>query len=286
MFEVFDKPFADPVQLPLAGSIRTSVIIITVYLLFVLKLGRKLMDKHEALQLRGVLKFYNIGQVLFNSVIFVWVRKSKDIDIHSFLIVFNGLLHITQGIHLLFVQKPYNLSCMQVLPQDHELKSTERTLSYMYHLNKVLDLMDTIFFVLRKKQRQITFLHVFHHVFMVFTSHMLIRFYGFGGHVFLICMFNVLVHIVMYGYYYASSQSQNVQESLWWKKYLTLGQLVQFLLMFLHCMYTYFQPNCSASRGVIYVISSASAFMFLMFTKFYIKTYIRPKEVKSKGKVN
>ncbi|XP_033166802.1 elongation of very long chain fatty acids protein F [Drosophila mauritiana] len=262
MFEVFDKPLADPVQLPLAGSIRTSVIIITVYLLFVLKLGRKLMDKHEALQLRGVLKFYNIGQVLFNSVIFVG------------------------GIHLLFVLKPYNLNCMQVLPQDHELKSTERTLSYLYHLNKVLDLMDTIFFVLRKKQRQITFLHVFHHVFMVFTSHMLIRFYGFGGHVFLICMFNVLVHIVMYGYYYASSQSENVQESLWWKKYLTLGQLVQFLMMFLHCMYTYFQPNCSASRGVIYVISSASAFMFLMFTKFYIKTYIRPKEVKSKGKVN
>ncbi|XP_016959843.1 elongation of very long chain fatty acids protein F [Drosophila biarmipes] len=262
MFEVFDKPFADPVQLPLVGNVRTSVIILTVYLLFVLKLGRDLMAKHEALELRGVLKVYNIGQVLFNTVMFLG------------------------GIHLIFVSRPYNLSCMTVLPQDHELKSTERTLSYLYHLNKLLDLMDTIFFVLRKKPRQITFLHVFHHVFMVITSHLLIRFYGYGGHVFLICMFNILVHMVMYGYYYASSQSRNVQESLWWKKYLTLGQLVQFLMMFLHCTYTLFQPNCSASRGVIYVISSASLFMFVMFSNFYVKTYIRPKQVKSKGKAN
>ncbi|XP_017005004.2 very long chain fatty acid elongase F [Drosophila takahashii] len=262
MFDVFDKPFADPVQLPLVGNFRTSVIIITIYLLFVLKLGRDLMAKHEALELRGVLKVYNIGQVLFNTVIFVW------------------------GFHLIFVSRPYNLSCMTVLPQDHELKSTERTLSYLYHLNKLLDLMDTIFFVLRKKSRQITFLHVFHHVFMVLISHLLIRFYGYGGHVFFICMFNVLVHIVMYGYYYASSQSQNVQESLWWKKYLTLGQLLQFLLMFLHGAYTFFQPNCSASRGVIYVTGGASFFMFVMFSKFYVKTYIRPKEVKSKGKAN
>ncbi|XP_017073394.2 elongation of very long chain fatty acids protein F [Drosophila eugracilis] len=262
MFEVFDKPFADPVQLPLVGNLRTSVIIIAVYLLFVLKLGRSFMDKHEALQLRGVLKVYNIAQVLYNTLIFVW------------------------GFHLIFVARPYNLSCMTVLPQDHELKSTERTLAYLYHLNKVLDLMDTIFFVLRKKSRQITFLHVFHHVFMVITSHSLIRFYGYGGHVFLICMFNVLIHMVMYGYYYVSSQSQNVQESLWWKKYLTLAQLVQFFLMFLHCAYTYIQPNCTASRGVIYVISSASAFMFVMFSKFYIKTYIQPREVKSKGKAN
>jgi len=78
MFEVFDKPLADPVQLPLVGNIRTSVIIITVYLLFVLKLGRDLMAKHEALQLRGVLKVYNIGQVLFNTVMFLGVSKEAS----------------------------------------------------------------------------------------------------------------------------------------------------------------------------------------------------------------
>lgn len=34
-------------------------------------------------------------------------------------------------------------------------------------INKLLDLLDTIFFVLRKKQSHVTFLHVHHHVTMV-----------------------------------------------------------------------------------------------------------------------
>lgn len=34
----------------------------------------------------------------------------------------------------------------------------------LYYLNKYTDLMDTIIFVFRKKQNQITFLHVYHHV--------------------------------------------------------------------------------------------------------------------------
>lgn len=34
-------------------------------------------------------------------------------------------------------------------------------------LNKLLDLLDTVFFVLRKKQSHVTFLHVHHHAAMV-----------------------------------------------------------------------------------------------------------------------
>lgn len=35
---------------------------------------------------------------------------------------------------------------------------------YSYFAVKILDLFDTIFFVLRKKSQQISFLHVYHHV--------------------------------------------------------------------------------------------------------------------------
>lgn len=196
----------------------------------------------------------------------------------SFFLFFSA-----QAIHLLFVSGAYDMHCINVLPLDHPLKTSERMLSYIYHLNKVLDLLDTVFFVLRKKQRQITFLHVFHHVFMCMTTHLIIRFYGHGGHITFTSLLNTMVHTVMYVYYYASSQSQKVQESLWWKKYLTLAQLVQFLIMFLHSAYIYVQPNCQASRGVIYTVSAASLFMFVMFTQFYIKNYTRSKQVKSKG---
>lgn len=35
---------------------------------------------------------------------------------------------------------------------------------YYYYCLKLLDLCDTVFFVLKKKTRQVTFLHVYHHL--------------------------------------------------------------------------------------------------------------------------
>ena len=37
---------------------------------------------------------------------------------------------------------------------------------WWYYFSKVIEFMDTIFFVLRKKRNQITFLHVYHHATM------------------------------------------------------------------------------------------------------------------------
>lgn len=34
---------------------------------------------------------------------------------------------------------------------------------YMYYLNKLTDLIETVFFVMKKSWRQVTFLHVYHH---------------------------------------------------------------------------------------------------------------------------
>lgn len=35
--------------------------------------------------------------------------------------------------------------------------------AWWYFFSKVVDLLDTVFFVLRKKQNQVSFLHVYHH---------------------------------------------------------------------------------------------------------------------------
>lgn len=37
---------------------------------------------------------------------------------------------------------------------------------WWYFAAKIIELLDTIFFVLRKKNRQITFLHLYHHFMM------------------------------------------------------------------------------------------------------------------------
>lgn len=37
---------------------------------------------------------------------------------------------------------------------------------WLYYMCKITELLDTVFFVLRKKQNQISFLHVYHHTLM------------------------------------------------------------------------------------------------------------------------
>lgn len=51
------------------------------------------------------------------------------------------------------------------------INSGEETTSahYMLMLNKYTDLIETFMFVLRKKQSQVSFLHVYHHIMVIVT---------------------------------------------------------------------------------------------------------------------
>jgi len=53
---------------------------------------------------------------------------------------------------------------------------------WVYFLLKIFDLVDTIFFVLRKKQNQVTFLHVYHHAGIVLGSWIAVKYLP-SGHV-------------------------------------------------------------------------------------------------------
>ena len=78
-----------------------------------------------------------------------------------------------------------------------------------------------------------TFLHVYHHAVMPLYSWMMVRWLP-GGHEILAGYINFAVHVVMYAYYFLSALGPKVQPYLWWKKYLTALQLVQFVFCFGH----------------------------------------------------
>lgn len=93
---------------------------------------------------------------------------------------------------------------------------------YYYALLKLYDLSETFFFVLRKKQRQVSLLHVYHHIGMVLLVTVPSRFY-LTLHAIILGLTNTFVHCVMYSYYlYAASKTREV----WWKKYVTVLQIV------------------------------------------------------------
>lgn len=157
----------------------------------------------------------------------------------------------------------------------------ERLLSYIYYINKIFDLLDTVFFVLRKNYQQITVLHVYHHAMMAYCGYWLFRFYGSGGQYCTMAFLNTLVHTVMYFYYFISVTYPELKGKLWWKKYITILQLIQFILLLIQALHVLiFNPTCKFPLFLQYFQVFQCIAMILMFSNFYYNTYLKPKTEK------
>ena len=82
-----------------------------------------------------------------------------------------------------------------------------------------------VFFVLRKKNNQVSFLHVYHHTITAFFSWCYLKLLP-GEQGIVIGILNSIVHIVMYTYYLIAALGPEYRKYIWWKKYMTWIQLV------------------------------------------------------------
>lgn len=93
---------------------------------------------------------------------------------------------------------------------------------FLFYASKYYELLDTVFIVLRR--RPLTFLHVYHHIVTIaiclafMRSRLSISLIG--------VITNATIHTFMYYYFW----KQTLGKSVWWKKYLTTAQIVQFFL--------------------------------------------------------
>ncbi|GBM81109.1 Elongation of very long chain fatty acids protein 7 [Araneus ventricosus] len=97
--------------------------------------------------------------------------------------------------------------------------------SYVMQGKKIIVFLLQVIFVLRKKDSQIIFLHVFHHTTVPVIAWLGVS-YGPGGYNSFFPMVNSFVHVWMYLYYGLASLGPESQKYLGWKKYLTSLQLV------------------------------------------------------------
>ena len=88
-------------------------------------------------------------------------------------------------------------------------------------------LSSQVFFILRKKFNQVSFLHVYHHTITALFSWCYLKFLP-GEQGIVIGFLNSFVHIVMYSYYLIAALGPEYRKYLWWKKYMTWMQLVSF----------------------------------------------------------
>ncbi|KAJ9601426.1 hypothetical protein L9F63_000450 [Diploptera punctata] len=215
----------------------------------VIHFGRKIMEPRTPFNLRKVLLVYNAFQIIISLYIF------KEIIATAYL-------------------SGYSLTCQNIERTLDPLPYRMAEAFWWFLASKVIDLLDTVFFVLRKKHQQLTFLHIYHHSSML-PNWYLGTLYLPGGQAYVSAALNSFVHIIMYCYYLLSAMGPSWQPYLWWKKYLTQMQLIQFFVVTAHILVGVYHscdpPTWLTAWTLTYMCS-----MVALFFNFYYKTYFVP----------
>lgn len=151
---------------------------------------------------------------------------------------------------------------------------------YLFYLSKMYEFLDTVIQVLRKKTP--SFLHVYHHCITLALCWVTIiegnpmQWADISA--------NLFVHIIMYYYYYLTEQGIRV----WWKKYITTIQIVQFVWDISWHVGWYMVVRRSPAGtcggtfyGFLFSNFVISSFLIL-FIHFYIQTYKKAPLAKPK----
>ncbi|XP_010884057.1 elongation of very long chain fatty acids protein 2 [Esox lucius] len=226
---------------------------LTILYLLAVYLGTKYMRNRTAYSLKGILQVYNLGVTMLSLYMLV------------------ELICATWS-------AGYRLQC-QGLYEAGEGDIRVAKVLWWYYFSKLIEFLDTIFFVLRKKNNQITFLHVYHHASM-FNIWWCVMNWIPCGQSFFGPTLNCFIHVCMYSYY-GLSTVPSMHKYLWWKRYLTQAQLVQFILTITHTLSAVVVP-CGFPFGCLLFQSSYMMTLVIFFVNFYIQTYRKrqPREVR------
>ncbi|KAG1704759.1 Elongation of very long chain fatty acids protein 7 [Nymphon striatum] len=208
-----------------------------------------------------------------------WYMKDKEpFDLRTPMFIYNAVVAGISASHfyLLGVNGWFGKYDFRCVPEDLSINPSNLmmvNLSWLYWVMKIVELLDTIFFALRKKRSQITFLHVYHHTIMILCSWYVIKFSA-VGHASFVGFTNSLVHAVMYAYYGLASMGPHMKKYLWWKRYLTKMQLIQLVLNIIQgCQL--FILECNYPRWIVgHAVINSTIFLYL-FIKFYNQEYKR-----------
>jgi hypothetical protein len=143
---------------------------------------------------------------------------------------------------------------------------------WLFIFLRLIEFIETAFFLLRKKTSQVSALHIYHHISTVALLWVHLKFNG-GLMDIYIGSLNSCVHIIMYCYYFFSSFEKLTRFTNKVKPYITFIQIVQLTVLFTHCCVA-LMPSCGAYKPAFVLQSLNLGVLILMFLRFYIKNFI------------
>ncbi|XP_015177519.1 PREDICTED: elongation of very long chain fatty acids protein 1-like [Polistes dominula] len=225
------------------------IFILFSYLYFVLVCGPRFMKNRKPYSLKTFIKFYNIFQIFLNGYM-----------VYKFL---RGCWYLKISIYCHPVS--YDTS-----PEDMEIAVT----SWLCLVSKIIDLIETVIFILRKKDKQVSFLHLYHHVTTLTVGWIFGKHYS-GGMAVIIPIVNCSVHVIMYTYYFASLLDGKIRDIVSkYKHWVTIIQMVQFVLLLVHNGQA-FSPNCDVPNVIVFISCANYVINFFLFYNFYKHAYLK-----------
>jgi elongation of very long chain fatty acids protein 7 len=226
------------------------MLIIFGYLYFILYAGPNYMKDRAPYKLKSFILIYDLIQILANS----WLVKA----------------HLSSGWN-----SPSNIICLE--------DSTTLNVPQLFDiwqwilLIKIFDFVETCIFVLRKKQNQVSVLHVYHHISNVIFGWYYMKY--FIERLTFVILLNSIVHVIMYMYYFIAAWSPTLQQIvLPIKPYITKLQMVQFVAIIIYALQI-FNPRCSHPVEVSHLLFIVNIIIFLyLFYDFYKKNYHRKQK--------
>lgn len=229
----------------------SCLLVIFTYLVLVKFLGPRIMKSRKPFNLRTLMFLHDVVLVLFNG----WLFRE-------------GLIHLNYGLEA--------WNCSTINPNSTNLSDLYQIgLSWLFLISKFYQLQDTFFFVLRKKTSQVTVLHVLHHSSAPLMAWIVLKFSP-GGNSSFFPLINSGIHTLMYTYY-GLSTIPRFRRYLWWKRYLTQIQMIQYALVLLHGLNSSLNPDCQWPKIFIYLNSFNAILFLLLFYSFSRKAYRKSK---------
>lgn len=167
-------------------------------------------------------------------------------------------------------------SVMPCIPFNAKEETPMSRLLWLFYVSKILDYADTVFIILSKNWKQLSFLHVYHHT-TIYLFYWLNLRVGFDGDIYITIVLNGFIHTVMYLYYFLSVYNKKI----WWKKYITMGQLTQFALMVAQAFYLLFSGCTLFPPRVTVAYAIYIGTLMILFGNFFIQSYNKPKGKKA-----
>jgi len=242
---VRDWPVMNPVH---------TLIIIAVYLIAVFGLV-KFMEKREAYKLREFALLHNLHLTLLS--LYMCVFTIKEAIARRYSLFGNSLDSSATGNEM-------------------------ARMIWIFYVSKIVEFVDTIIMALKKNNRQISFLHVYHHT-SIFFIWWIICYYAPGGESYFSAALNSVIHVLMYGYYFWSTVAPKLPDGVkprpshpaYWKEWITRSQMIQFTIMMIQsvCDLWITVPS-KYPRFCVWILFYYMMTMLALFGNFYVRSYL------------